>query len=171
MPCLLNPNAPSPYPGQRHVPSLSALTSVALIRQRLVNFLIHARTELEPSGHNLHPSPHPTTHLSASPLPYCPTLLPHESSPLSHTLLQPPTAPAYCHRLHLTMPISASSDHRLDGKPELTMITNGDEAELGAPVPLNTEKVGTARDQRDMARLGKKQELNVRIRFLLDGVL
>lgn len=51
------------------------------------------------------------------------------------------------------------------------MITNGDEAELGAPVPLNTEKVGTARDQRDMARLGKKQELNVRIRFLLDGVL
>jgi len=34
--------------------------------------------------------------------------------------------------------------------------------EFGETEPLGHEKTGTAQDQKDMFRLGKKQELNVR---------
>ena len=65
------------------------------------------------------------------------------------------------------MPIFGSIDRGLDPKPELTSVTNTEEAGLGEPDSLDTEKNGTSRDQGDMARLGKKQQFNVRTQIFL----
>lgn len=59
------------------------------------------------------------------------------------------------------MTLFGSSSHVLDRKAELTTVTNNEEVELGAPQSFDTEINGTPRDQRDMARLGRKQELKV----------
>ncbi|KAA6406935.1 MAG: amino acid transporter [Lasallia pustulata] len=64
------------------------------------------------------------------------------------------------------MTLFGSSSHVLDRKAELTTVTNNEEVELGAPQSFDTEINGTPRDQRDMARLGRKQELKRNFEFL-----
>lgn len=68
------------------------------------------------------------------------------------------------------MPFFRSVDRSDDWKPELAMVTTtdgADDAEMGTPDGLSTEKLGTSRDQCDMVRLGKKQEFKARTRFSL----
>ena len=46
-----------------------------------------------------------------------------------------------------------------EGKARVSLV---DEGELGGEGVVDTMKSGTSNDRRDMARLGKEQELNVR---------
>lgn len=60
------------------------------------------------------------------------------------------------------MPYFGSTECGIEHKSEPTIVTSTDGAERGTSGELDTEKIGTSRDQRDMARLGKKQEFTVR---------
>ncbi|KAA6414477.1 MAG: amino acid transporter [Lasallia pustulata] len=64
------------------------------------------------------------------------------------------------------MPFFGSTECGIEHKPEPTIVSSTDGAERGTSGGLDTEKVGTSRDQRDMARLGKKQEFTRNFEFL-----